>query len=201
MAALGLTGTPDERRRFRASLFRVRCAPGWYAAAVLVPAAVATAIGLGSGALTVPDTALHDGGSTFARVGVVTLFLGGGFGEEPGWRGYLHPRIAAARGFLVAVLVTGAIWSLWHVPMYLLGGGFGIPLGPIVVMSMAGSVLLGWGYERTDGSVPVCALFHAAVNAAATALVAPAPVSLHTPLLWAYALAYAALALILLGSR
>jgi hypothetical protein len=43
------------------------------------------------------------------------------FGEEVGWRGYMVPRLVQA-GVARADVVSGVIWSVWHVPLILWGG-------------------------------------------------------------------------------
>jgi membrane protease YdiL (CAAX protease family) len=42
-------------------------------------------------------------------------------GEEVGWRGYMVPRLVAS-GVRAPLLVSGLIWGLWHVPLYLWAG-------------------------------------------------------------------------------
>lgn len=42
------------------------------------------------------------------------------WGEEFGWTGYLRARLLPGRP-LAAVLVTGLIWGVWHVPLAFLG--------------------------------------------------------------------------------
>jgi membrane protease YdiL (CAAX protease family) len=40
-------------------------------------------------------------------------------GEEIGWRGFLVPELARRTSFTRTVLISGAIWSLWHYPVLL----------------------------------------------------------------------------------
>ena len=56
---------------------------------------------------------------------VVTPIL---WGEEFGWRGYLQVRLLARRPLLAAV-VTGLIWGLWHIPINLRGYNFANDVG------------------------------------------------------------------------
>mgnify|MGYP003465536398 CR=1 FL=1 len=39
------------------------------------------------------------------------------FGEEYGWRGFLLKNLAEAKGKIVASLIVGAVWALWHGPL------------------------------------------------------------------------------------
>ncbi len=43
-------------------------------------------------------------------------------GEEIGWRGFLTPRLTAMMGFLSATIVTGLMWSSWHLPILIFSG-------------------------------------------------------------------------------
>src|SRR5690606_10039592 len=45
------------------------------------------------------------------------------FGEELGWRGFLVPALRPL-GTWPALLISGAIWGLWHAPVILLGYNF-----------------------------------------------------------------------------
>ncbi|HEY9074907.1 MAG TPA: type II CAAX endopeptidase family protein [Anaerolineaceae bacterium] len=40
-------------------------------------------------------------------------------GEEIGWRGFLVPRLAQKFTFTQTALISGAIWTLWHIPLIL----------------------------------------------------------------------------------
>lgn len=48
------------------------------------------------------------------------------FGEEWGWRGYLLPKLIHIMPTKVAVVVSGAIWGLWHLPLIIAGHNYGI---------------------------------------------------------------------------
>ncbi|HEY4129467.1 MAG TPA: CPBP family intramembrane glutamic endopeptidase, partial [Gemmatimonadaceae bacterium] len=40
-------------------------------------------------------------------------------GEEIGWRGFLVPEVAKVTSYTKTALITGAIWTAWHVPILL----------------------------------------------------------------------------------
>ena len=46
----------------------------------------------------------------------------GPLGEELGWRGYALPRLLDLMSARKAALLLGAIWAIWHVPAFFLGG-------------------------------------------------------------------------------
>lgn len=46
------------------------------------------------------------------------MILGGGL-EEIGWRGVFQPLLENRFSFFAAALIEGAIWSVWHLPLWL----------------------------------------------------------------------------------
>lgn len=94
------------------------------------------------------------------------MVVGGGL-EELGWRGVAQPALDRRLGSWPAVFVVGTIWALWHLPLFSLPGTgqFGAPFLPYFVWVLGLAALLAWLYRRT-GSILLCVVFHAAVNAA-----------------------------------
>ncbi|MGV9193471.1 CPBP family intramembrane glutamic endopeptidase [Microbacterium sp. MC2] len=90
-------------------------------------------------------------------------------GEEIGWRGWLLPALLPL-GTWPALLLSGAVWGLWHAPVILLGYNFGRPdLAGLLLMvggCVAWGVLLGWLRLRS-ASVWPAALAHGSLNAVA----------------------------------
>jgi uncharacterized protein len=85
-------------------------------------------------------------------VGVMFLFGGA---EEPGWRGFLLPRLEASHSPVRATLLVGVIWGVWHLPLY-------GPLGFAVPLVLA--FLYTWLYNRT-GSVLLAIVLHGGLTA------------------------------------
>ena len=87
-------------------------------------------------------------------------------GEEIGWRGYALPQLAKRIGFGGASIVVGVFWALWHIPQFFIPGadtrGQSLPL--FVIQVTAYSVVLAWLYVRTNGSLLLTMLMHAAGN-------------------------------------
>jgi hypothetical protein len=87
-------------------------------------------------------------------------------GEEVGWRGYALPRLTRRMGAPVASLVLGVLWALWHLPLFFFDGTpylrQSLPLYMLQVTAI--SVAMAWLYFRTDSSLLLVILMHAAVN-------------------------------------
>jgi len=108
---------------------------------------------------------------------VVHQLLTSGLGEEPGWRGYLMPRLQARMAGDRWVWVLGAAWWAWHLPVLAIvlgptlpdGAGpaaitFVVALGGNYLSLVAMSYLYGWLYQRSR-SLLLVMLFHALTNA------------------------------------
>lgn len=87
-------------------------------------------------------------------------------GEEVGWRGYALPRMSQRLGIGPASALLGIIWAAWHLPLFfypgsdLRGQSFGLYFAQVIAIS----IIIGWLYWRTKGSLLIVMLFHAAVN-------------------------------------
>lgn len=101
---------------------------------------------------------------------VMFLPFNGPLGEELGWRGYVLPRLQQRSGALIASLVIGTIWGIWHLPSFfrpesiqaVLGLGF---LAPYVVGTIANSVIMTWLYNKAKASALVAGIiWHAATD-------------------------------------
>lgn len=87
-------------------------------------------------------------------------------GEEVGWRGYALPRLAVRLGLGWSSILLGVIWAWWHLPLFLILGtdtsGQSFPV--YLLQGAALSVAMAWLYWRTEGSLLLVMLMHAAVN-------------------------------------
>lgn len=89
------------------------------------------------------------------------------FGEEWGWRGFLLPKLLPL-GQWRALLLTGALWGLWHAPVVLLG--YDYPFHPklgvllMILFCVIFGILLGW-LRLATGSIWPAAIGHGALNA------------------------------------
>ena len=148
----------------------------WYLVALLLPAAVRfTALGLlyASGRIS-SDFSLRPWREL---LGIFLLMLVLVPLEEIGWRGYALPRLQAIYGALRASLALGVLWGLWHLPLVWVGGSYQESRSPLTYMLVFTvtilpiSVLFTWLYDRTQGSLLLASLFHAAINLTESALI------------------------------
>jgi len=92
------------------------------------------------------------------------LLFSGGINEESGWRGFAQNRLQAKYSPLVANLILWFLMVIWHIPndivQYRHGGYIlvRIALYPFI------TILFGWIYNRTKGSILAPAIFHASMN-------------------------------------
>jgi CAAX amino terminal protease family protein len=93
-------------------------------------------------------------------------------GEETGWRGWLQSALEPL-GIRKGIVLTGAIWGLWHAPLIAMGYEYGhrIPAAAGIVLfaclCIGFGTLLSWLRLRS-GSVVPAAIAHGAFNAFAT---------------------------------
>lgn len=93
---------------------------------------------------------------------------GPAFGEEAGWRGWLWPRLEPL-GRPLAIVVGGAIWSLWHLPIVLIGHNYTgenrlAAVAMFLPACMAMNLLFGAITERAIGNPIPAAFAHATLN-------------------------------------
>lgn len=100
-------------------------------------------------------------------IAAVTVNALAAFGEELGWRGFLVPALRRF-GTWPALLISGAVWGVWHAPIILLGYNFGrTDVTGVLLMTGAGvawGVVLGWLRLRS-GSMWPAVFAHGAMNA------------------------------------
>lgn len=127
------------------------------------------------------------------------LVLGGPLGEELGWRGSLLPRLQVSLGPVLATLVTGAVWTAWHLPLFLIAGTVQtrVPLWMFAIQVVATSFLYTWLLHLAPHSLAPALAFHTSFNVSVgLLLLQPAVAPATRPLLLAL-LAAALLAVVL----
>jgi membrane protease YdiL (CAAX protease family) len=146
-----------------------RLRPIWYAVAFIGPLlAMILAVSLDAilGGTLPSWPSLGHARLAVAQVALV-LVINGPLGEEFGWRGYaLHP-LTARMGWRWAGLIVGAVWGLWHLPLFFIPGmaQAQMPIALFMSGAIALSVLMARIAVNTAFSVLPALTFHWAINA------------------------------------
>ncbi len=172
VAAIVLTAQESGRAGLRYLLVRVVCwrvSPVWYVVALLGPillylAAMALNVALGG---QPPDLATLIGSLPIVLAISVYMLIFVALGEEVGWRGYALPALQARYGALLASVILGVIWALWHLPQFFNPDTIysNLPFILQLVLQVPFAILITWVYNSTRGSVLMVMLLHAVFNA------------------------------------
>jgi uncharacterized protein len=85
--------------------------------------------------------------------------------EEIGWRGFALPHLQKRYNALIATLIVGTLWALWHLPLVFLVGN---PMSeyPFLwfIIIVTNAFIYTWIYNSTKGSIVLVALFHGSLN-------------------------------------
>jgi len=84
-------------------------------------------------------------------------------GEELGWRGFALPHLQNRYTALVASVVLGLFWGLWHIPTLIAQGALDSSIGAIglsMVATIPLAVLYTWLFNNTGQSLLLVWLFH-----------------------------------------
>ena len=87
-------------------------------------------------------------------------------GEEIGWRGFLLPRLRTRLTVPEAGLVTGIVWSLWHLPIYLQAGQGLAAFAVFAWWVIPFAIVMAFVVERARFSIVVATLMHGSANLA-----------------------------------
>lgn len=106
---------------------------------------------------------------------LVTM-IGGPLGEEFGWRGFALPNLQRKWGAMIASIILGIVWALWHLPLFFqsdsIHAQIGVQLLPVYVIGeIVLAIIITWVYNKTGGSLLVGGIIlHNADNFWASAL-------------------------------
>ena len=158
-----------------------RIGPKWWPVVLLfVPVLVALAVLLAelSGDTLARPMAGFMVANSFASPSTAMAFL---FGllvlgpvpEELGWRGYALDRLQERRGPLASALILGALWAIWHLPLFFMrdmlhwSHGVGSTwFWLFLVQVPCMSVVMTWLFNNTNRSTLGAILFHFSANLA-----------------------------------
>ena len=157
--AHGKTGVRDLLK----GLIRWRVGPVWYIVAVLGPVVLFTAAQVITKLLGLTETIIVPQGNLSFYAFAVNFLAN--TCEEIGWRGFALPRLQKQYSALLATLIVGTLWGLWHLPLVFFVGN---PMSkyPFIwlISIVADAFIYTWLYNSTKGSILLVALFHGAGN-------------------------------------
>jgi membrane protease YdiL (CAAX protease family) len=177
IAALLLVGVTQGRaglRAYASRLLQWRVGLPWYALALLGVSALNLCASLLTHTADTPALAVPT--NPWQQVALAALLVAtAGPMEELGWRGYALPLLQRRMSGLLAALLLGLIWGLWHFPALAMSGfapggpgaaetAFVVKAGQFLVGAVATSVVMTVLYNGTRGSIPLAFLFHWMTN-------------------------------------
>jgi membrane protease YdiL (CAAX protease family) len=185
LSAFIMTGATEGRDGVRRLLRRVvlwRVGLRWYLFVLVgIPAIIVLCTVVLPGALSsFQASALPSTLFLYVVAGPIFLFAGGPFFEEIGWRGFALPRLQRLYGPLVGTLILGALWGLWHLPLFLIPSwdtphGSPLDIALFVIWAVSIAILFTWVFNNTKGSVLLVILAHGSINSAAVSMFALFP--------------------------
>ncbi len=95
-------------------------------------------------------------------------------GEELGWRGYLLPKLRIFLSDRTALIITGVIWGIWHLPVIVMGHNYGtgywgypwLGILDMIVFCVVLGIIEGYISIKLESAIPA-AMIHSTVNAGA----------------------------------
>lgn len=95
-------------------------------------------------------------------------------GEELGWRGYLLPKLREFFSDRTALVITGVIWGVWHIPVIVMGHNYGtdymgypwLGILAMIVFCVVLGVIEGYVTIKLESCIPA-AMIHSTLNAGA----------------------------------
>jgi membrane protease YdiL (CAAX protease family) len=175
-AALAVAG---HHKRLRDVFGRWKTHVGWVVLALCTPAVIhliATALCAALG--THPTHWFHPPRSAEQVAALVVFPLG----EEFGWRGLAHARMARAHGLVKGSLIVGMVWGLWHLVYAITpqAAAFDVlEFGMIMIELPLYSLIIAWLFERANRSMAVAIAFHAGGHLDHIELVPKTELTLH----------------------
>lgn len=189
--------TAHERRAYWLRLVDLRRIGGKWVAVVLLAAPVITGLAaLGDAALGGMGAVLEAAARFVERPLALLPFaaftlLFGPLPEEMAWRGYALEQLQKRWNALTSSLILGAVWTVWHLPLFFIEGSYqhGLGVGTqrfwlYMLDKLPQSILMTWVYNNTDRSVLSAVLFHFGVNLVGEMFALAPRAELLTIVLW-----------------
>jgi hypothetical protein len=95
------------------------------------------------------------------------FFLSGPLQEEFGWRGYAFEHLRSKYDALIAAIIAGLMWGLWHLPLFFVPRAedyYNRPVWGLLLTTVLAGIILAWFYANTKGSIFAAMLGHTMFN-------------------------------------
>lgn len=91
--------------------------------------------------------------------------------EEISWRGFVLDKLQKKYPWLIANLLLGTFWMVWHLPLFLIPGSYQHSLGMLtpwfwlfLAALIPQTILMGWVYNQTHRSTLSAIIIHFLIN-------------------------------------
>ncbi|HUT66104.1 MAG TPA: CPBP family intramembrane glutamic endopeptidase [Spirochaetota bacterium] len=149
--ALAFLGQRKPFQPYIKSLFRYRVGLLWHIIVLVLPYIIQL-VSFGVSALVDRNASLSGNLQPWYMIFAYFPFMiaGGGL-EEWGWRGIALPELEKRYNAVVSTFILGAVWSLWHLPLFFIPGvvQYEMSLISFALSVMAMSFILTWIYNST----------------------------------------------------
>lgn len=113
----------------------------------------------------VPPLSAVDAPIAFVVPVVIITAIPGAFMEELGWRGFALPRLHNRNSALIASIILGLIWGVWHIPSMMYFDETNVWNVTWAVLNfIPATILFTWLFNNTKGSLLLVTLYHASVQ-------------------------------------
>jgi len=164
VTVLSVTSGKQGLKALLRSMLKWRVGARWWALAIVGPivlSALATVLNVALGAPMPTSEELGNWTNIVPTAFAILLIpVIGGAWEEPGWRGFALPRLLNERSPLVASLILGVVWAIWHLPVYFIGDQQWSDLVLVVLATVAFT----WFFQNALQSVLLAMVVHAVNN-------------------------------------
>jgi hypothetical protein len=98
----------------------------------------------------------------FVLLSFIEILIFTSVGEELGWRGYALPILLDRTSPVVASIIVGSVWALWHLPLIWIPGTAqaAIPFGYFALAVLASSFVYTAVFQLTKPSIIAVMLLH-----------------------------------------
>ena len=157
----GMTGVQEVLGRYLIWKFQIR----WYLLVLLLLPVIFLFVALISFRTNLES--LRTGSPWYFLIASFCYLMFINSGEEIGWRGFALSRLQSViKNPLVASIVLGLIWGIWHLPIYLNPEQSSFPLILFLLFIVGISIIYSVLFNNTHGSLLMAVVLHASTDIA-----------------------------------